>query len=127
MTINITDDIDALQWIFYTEFMINAFKKPIDCRTLCRTTRTLHAVSQPGASTAEEVLAAWNYFTEAAGPRFAGQFIASGGWKEYVPEPDDTSLDDDSTCTVWSGDGKRVVARVVDVGGKPEAIKYSIE
>ena len=120
-------DIDIVQWVFDTEYMMNTFAGPIDAKEMCERIRLLQSASNRVPGSPESVLAAWTYLSETLGPRFTGQFISNGTWREVCPEPTDTSADADDVATLWSQDGRRVVARVQYDGKKPVGVTFSLE
>lgn len=119
-------DIDIVQWVFDSEFMMNTFSGPIDAREMCDLIRELHAITKKSPGDADEVREAWSALAKCVGPRFIGQFISCGTWRELCPSPDDTAVDADDVATVWFQDGKRVVARVVYDGKKPVGVEFGI-
>lgn len=119
-------DIDIVQWVFDSEFMMNQFGGPIDAEEMCGIIRELHAESKKDPGDAEVVREAWNALAKCVGPRFTGQFISCGTWQDVCPEPADSSGDTEDTATLWSQDGKKVVAKVVYDGKKPVGVEFFI-
>lgn len=120
-------DLDIVQWVFDTELMMNAMAGPVDAKEMCERMRLLQSASSRVPGSPESVLAAWTYLSETVGPRLIGQFIAGGAWREVCPSPDDTTADDHDVATVWSQDGKRVVARVKYDGKRPVGVAFTLE
>lgn len=119
-------DLSIVQWVFDSEFMMNQFGGPIDAEEMCGLIRELHAASKQDPGDADAVRETWNALAMCVGPRFIGQFISCGTWREVCPEPTDTSADADDVATLWSQDGKRVVARVTYDGKKPVGVVFSV-
>lgn len=119
-------DIDIVQWVFDADFMMNQFGGPIDAQEMCDLIRELHAESKKDPGDADVVREAWIAFSHCVGPRFAGQFISSGAWRDVCPEPQDTTADADDVATLWSQDGRRVVASVEYHGTKPVGVLFSV-
>lgn len=115
---------DLLQWVFHTDFMVQATGRPINTRYLCQALRDLRTASH-GANP-NEVRLAWQMLLDTAGPQLTGMFIRNGDWERFAPKVS-RKTNTPSRITVWEKDGKRVVVRRQFVGEVPTDITFDVE
>lgn len=119
-------DADVLQWIFNSDAFVARFGQPVNTRFLSDALRDLSFASSKIEGNAYEVKLAWVALQDAAGAKLTGEFIASGAWKDFCPDPD-ADRDTESMATLWEQGDKRVVARVQFVRDAPCDLAFSVE
>ena len=117
---------DLFQWIFYLDWFAGNAQRLIPARVLADALRNLRHACCQKPTTAAEVRLAWQMFYDCAGPFLTGQFLVSGAWKHFCPDPR-SSRDTGSMLVVWEGDGHSVVARVQFFKDEPSDIAFAIE
>lgn len=117
---------DLFQWIFYLDWFCGNAQRIIPARVLAETLGQLRAACCNKQSQPAEVLLAWKMFYDCAGPFLTGQFLVSGAWQYFSPDPR-SDRDTASQMVVWERDGKSVVARVQFFKDEPSDISFVLE
>ena len=117
---------DLFQWIFYLDWFAGNAQRLIPSRVLAATLRDLRQACCQKPTTAAEVRLAWQVFYDCAGPFLTGQFLVSGAWKTFCPDPR-SKRDTGSMLVLWEGGGQSLVARVQFFKDEPSDISFTLE
>lgn len=117
---------DLFQWVFYLDWFAGNAQRLIPARVLLSTLRNLRQACCQPLTTAAEVKLAWQMFYDCAGPFLTGQFLASGAWKDFCPDPR-SDRDTGSMMVLWKQDGQSLVARLQFYKDEPNDITFTLE
>ncbi len=117
---------DLFQWMFYLDWFSSNVQRMVHARSLADSLQDMRTACCTKEAKAEEVRLAFQLFYDVAGPFLTGQFLVSGAWKYFCPDPR-CRTDSGTQLTLWRGDGKSVVARVQYKMDEPCDIAFVIE
>lgn len=117
---------DLMQWVFYLDWFAGNAGRLVHARSLVQALADMRKACCTKETTAAEVRLAWQIFYDVAGPFLTGQFIVSGAWRDFCPDPR-SKRDTASQFVIWERDGQSVVARLQFYKDEPNDISFVME
>jgi hypothetical protein len=118
-------DAELLRWFFWCKPVRDFVGFAINAGDLLQALRDLAYACRKYPGDADEVLLAYRYFMNVAGPPAVGQFLSTGNYRAfcpYVPEVGTSSM-----AVVWEQGMHRVVARSQFRRDEPVDIRFDVE
>ena len=118
-------DAELLRWFFWCKPVRDFVGFAINAGDLLQALRDLAYACRKYPGDAHEVLLAYRYFMDVAGPPAVGQFLSTGNYRAFCPYISEAGTS--SMAVVWEQGMHRVVARAQYRKEQVVDIRFDVE